>query len=235
MFKRKLRFFLHRWHRRLGLAAALVVILVSITGVMLNHTGSLSLAKHYPQSAFWLWPYPKDANMGFVFDTHVLQQTHQSVLLDGKTISQCEPPLRSAVNVSAPQNQLWVLCQRNLLFFQQGQLVEVIDRSLLGNDVTHLADSDNGLSIQDGDLWYSLDTITMQPLAVVQAPESVPELTRLPDHLQRNHSISWQKIIQDLHSGRFFGKAGVFVVDAAAMILLLLALSGFWIWYSRRR
>lgn len=233
MFKRKLRFFLHRWHRRLGLAAAVLIVMVSITGVLLNHTGSFQLAKHYPQSAFWLWPYAQDANHGIVLDDVVLQQTVDAVLLNDEPILPCEPPLISAV--STEQDTLWLLCRRNILLLQHHQLIEAIEHSLLGANINHLAKTDHEVVIRDGDQWFVLDTLSMQTGNPVSAPLELPKIDVLPAALQRNHSISWQKIMQDLHSGRFFGDVGVFVIDVAAIILLMLALSGFWIWYSRRK
>jgi uncharacterized iron-regulated membrane protein len=42
--------------------------------------------------------------------------------------------------------------------------------------------------------------------------------------------------LQKLHSGEIFGDRGVFLSDAAAVILTLLILSGYWLWlYPKRR
>ena len=38
----------------------------------------------------------------------------------------------------------------------------------------------------------------------------------------------------DAHSGRFFGKYGAYVIDAAAILLLTLAITGIWLWATRR-
>jgi hypothetical protein len=46
--------------------------------------------------------------------------------------------------------------------------------------------------------------------------------------------LHWQRVVQDLHSGRFFGSMGVWVVDLSALLLLVLALSGLWMWGVRR-
>jgi uncharacterized iron-regulated membrane protein len=44
-----------------------------------------------------------------------------------------------------------------------------------------------------------------------------------------------ERVILDLHSGRFFGKLGPWLFDIAALLLILLSLSGAWIWLKRRR
>jgi len=42
-------------------------------------------------------------------------------------------------------------------------------------------------------------------------------------------------VVLDLHSGRIAGRWGVWVVDAAAALMLVLAVSGFVLWVNLRR
>ena len=44
-----------------------------------------------------------------------------------------------------------------------------------------------------------------------------------------------ERLLLDLHSGRFFGRFGPWVMDAAAVLIVLLGVSGTWIWLRRRR
>ncbi|MEJ2095399.1 MAG: hypothetical protein P8X93_09750, partial [Gammaproteobacteria bacterium] len=41
---------LHRWHRRFGIVAALFVVMLVVTGLMLNHTDGLKLDRNYIQN-----------------------------------------------------------------------------------------------------------------------------------------------------------------------------------------
>ncbi len=230
MFKRKLRFFLHRWHRRLGVSAAIIIVLVSITGLMLNHTGQLELAKHYPQSSIWLWPYPAEANVGLTLQDQVIYQTSDAVYLNDQALLSCEPPL---INAAMVNHQLWVLCKQQILLLENGQLIESIDSRLLGNHIENLAHHNEQLLIQQAGIWFGFDDISMMLTQALPAPESITQPSVLDHAQQTNRTISLQKVVLDLHSGRFFGELGVYIVDAAAVILLLLSLSGFWIWYSR--
>jgi hypothetical protein len=50
----------------------------------------------------------------------------------------------------------------------------------------------------------------------------------------RGVGLPLERVMLDLHSGRILGRAGVYLVDAAAILFLLLAMSGIWLW-SRRR
>ncbi len=51
----------------------------------------------------------------------------------------------------------------------------------------------------------------------------------------RCNGLKLERVILDLHSGRIFGQYGIYLMDAAAIALLWLSLSGFWVWSSRRR
>ena len=46
--------------------------------------------------------------------------------------------------------------------------------------------------------------------------------------------ISWERLLLDIHSGRVLGSLGVVLVDLMALLFMLMAASGVWIW-SRRR
>ena len=50
----------------------------------------------------------------------------------------------------------------------------------------------------------------------------------------RGQGLPWERVVLDLHSGRIFGNWGSYVMDAAAIILFILVLSGFYKWYIRR-
>ncbi len=45
--------------------------------------------------------------------------------------------------------------------------------------------------------------------------------------------VTWDRVLLDLHTGRFFGSAGPYVMDAAAILLLVVASSGVYNWFKR--
>ncbi|MBL1432554.1 MAG: hypothetical protein COB94_003805 [Gammaproteobacteria bacterium] len=45
-----------------------------------------------------------------------------------------------------------------------------------------------------------------------------------------SNEISWERMLLDLHSGRVFGRYGIYVMDFAAIGLLVLSCTGLWIW-----
>ncbi|MBN4079035.1 PepSY domain-containing protein, partial [Beggiatoa alba] len=51
----------------------------------------------------------------------------------------------------------------------------------------------------------------------------------------RGRGLTLERTLLDLHSGRILGEWGVWLMDAAAVAMLLLAFSGSWVWWRRRR
>ncbi len=47
--------------------------------------------------------------------------------------------------------------------------------------------------------------------------------------------ITWERWLQDLHGGRFFGPIGEWIMTFASLALFFLALSGIWVWWRLRR
>lgn len=238
--KRRLRFWLYRWHRRSGLAAAVIVILVTLSGLALNHTGDLELDRHYPQSALLLWPYESaiEIRQGILTHDGWLHVIDQQVLLDTQILGDCTQLVGYA---STGDEMLLVCAEQWLLLGKDWSLLEIIDPAFFQLEhIQAVGITEQGLAVQvDLGDWFRLDFETYTRLLLSNdASVSVPyHLNSLPLSFdsERNKTISWQRLLLDIHSGRWFGAYGVWVVDIAALILLFLALSGCWIWFSKKR
>lgn len=58
------------------------------------------------------------------------------------------------------------------------------------------------------------------------------------DDLRRRYGqahLSWERWLQDLHSGRFFGPVGSWLMSLAALAFIVLALTGFIVWLRTTR
>jgi len=61
-----------------------------------------------------------------------------------------------------------------------------------------------------------------------------PALLKSLQNAYRGSGLPMERIMLDLHSGRILGRAGVYIMDAAAIGFLVLAASGVWLWVRRR-
>jgi len=176
-----------RWHNWLGLAAAMFALLLSLTGIALNHKE--------------------------IFFASPAKEPLQGQLTTNPAVA---PPvsLRDALAVGRGQ---WgdVALEKVEFKEENGRLIyKVIAGG--GRELTIDAHSGN---------WQKKDGYRLQK----GAREGAPVETR----------IDWKKLLTDLHTGKIASSFGKLLVDAAAVALILLSLTGLYLWglplWKRRR
>ncbi|HEY9134431.1 MAG TPA: PepSY-associated TM helix domain-containing protein, partial [Pseudomonadales bacterium] len=89
---------------------------------------------------------------------------------------------------------------------------------------------------------YSFDLENLNFLPLPLLPQNIisPLPTTLPSSILArldgkliDHSITWERVLLDLHSGRFFGQAGILFVDLLALMFCMLSITGAWLWLRR--
>jgi hypothetical protein len=233
-FKHVFRAWLWRWHQRLGVAAALAVVVICITGILLNHTSELQLAKSSVQSDWLLKWYglEKQSQQGLTDNAGTYNADEKTLYLNGQYKGSCLGGLVGA----APSGLGTVMACRYEahIFSDSGDLLDTIKPAYgLPIPIESIALCEaNTLVISSAgqDVLFDLESLNIKHKPN-QCLGSYYELTEVT--IESSTALDWQKVIQDLHSGRIFGKLGVYLFDVAAIMLLFLSLSGFWLWYSR--
>ncbi len=237
--RNKWRLALLIWHRRIGIVVALGVVMLAATGILLNHGHRLGLDQR-PLTQRWLLDWygirlpPVTA---YATGHGWLMEAGQRLFLDARPVAPCEA-LSGAVQW---RDWLVAACTSELLLLDlQGQLVERIDPSYgLPVPVTGLALHQQQLYLQQRQQWYraGAELLAFDPAdasySAVPAGQPPPELAAQAQQLAAGGGISWERVLLDFHSGRLFGGAGVWVVDALAALMTVLALSGAWVWLTR--
>jgi hypothetical protein len=235
---------LYMWHRWLGLAAAVFVMVLSITGLLLNHTEELELdSRHVRASGLLDWygirvpagmqSYPLGKNIVTQVGDRLYWNTTQIPLPATRLIGAVD---FSDFAVVAIEGEL-------LLLSDSGELIERLDGAAgVPAGMQAIGISAGGtLAIRAAHGYYQTDhmflewteTDTLQAAwAGASTPE--PELRAALEQAWRGSGLSLERVLLDLHSGRILGSKGVYLMDAAAVLFLVLAASGVWLW-SRRR
>ncbi|MCA6062665.1 PepSY domain-containing protein [Thalassolituus marinus] len=233
-----------KWHRRAGLLLAPVIVMLALTGVMINHSQSWGWYEKPVYSSLLRVLYgipPLTVSRGFaVPERGWVTQSGDDVRLEQTTLLHCPLPLAGALGWS---QGMVLLCDGQLhLYTRDGELIETMsdlpasqevglsaDGALLlaGRGTVWLLDDsrwewqslsvDNAVGAQWA-MWQSLPAADSQRLS-----QSIP----LP-------GISRERVLLDLHSGRLFGDWGVWLVDLSAILMVFLALSGSLTWALRR-
>lgn len=239
-----IRLFLWRWHRRLGLAAALFLVWISISGILLNHTSELGLASKALPANLASTVSPLSTESIYTLESALGQFVLSGgwLRLQNKKIAQCESTLVGAVTL---KEQIWLACSKQVLVFNSmGDLLEVMDQ-FFGVPVpidrigpcsdNPNASSKDSLCIESQTASYRFDNASSTWLA-----QSPPVTWNTPLSARAQLAVvpevhNWQRFMLEAHSGRLFGRWGVLIVDLVGVISLLLAFSGCYVWWSHYR
>lgn len=228
-----------QWHRRIGVVVAVLVILLAVTGVLINHSQQLGW-NQTPVYSAWLaklYGIPQTTvENGFAAGPHWLVQVDSQLMLGARAVAECRAELAGA---AVYQNLIAALCGDTVLLLDaEGQLVESLTlpqpgTALAAQDETlWLRGSQGALRFDEESGGWRLDAT----VAALSWSESRP----LPETLQVEVNadrpvpgLTREQVLLDLHSGRLFGNAGVWVVDIVGILICLLAFSGLLTWFGR--
>jgi hypothetical protein len=235
---------LYIWHRYIGLSAALFVMVLSATGLALNHTDSLHMDSTYVQSELlldWYGIHAPDGLGSYSTDSVIVTAVNERVFRDHQILDDVPVPLVGVIDyldltIIASLDQLTLLNREGELIESMGSAAGVpAGMKAIGitTDGAIAIKAAHGYYLTDENLleWIETDTVEATWSTLSDTP---PELAQTLQASYRGHGLPLERVVLDLHSGRLLGDAGVVLVDAAAILFMLLAISGVWLW-SRRR
>jgi hypothetical protein len=233
---------IYLWHRYTGLCCALLVLVLSVTGMLLQHADALNLPHKYLQNKWLLEWYGISAEpvTSYKIANHWISQAGTSLYLDEQPLKGEYGQLKGAV---ATEFGLIVVQGSELtLFTHDGSLIESLSADNgLPEPIQAITISDGDIIVQGTQRRWKADRsflswqIFQVPVASWVQPATAPfELIETVQNNNRERQINWERVLLDLHSGRLFGRLGPWLMDAAAIGLILLSSSGLWVWAQRR-
>ncbi len=248
--------FLYRWHHRIGISAALLILLLASTGIALNHSDSLSLDQTHMQSDLlldWYGIQAPDNITAYSGGSHWVSQLGRRVYFDEHELSSDNGRLLGAVAL----NDMQVVALENelILLTANGEIIERLhsfEGMPVGNNKGIKNDAQHGIQ-KIGT--YNGAVVLQTAKGIYRSDQAIlnwnqhddttstrwAQSTSLPIKQYqaiaakyRGKGLTLERVLLDLHSGRIFGQWGVWLMDAAAMMLIMLSLSGSWVWWRRR-
>ena len=228
------------WHRYIGLTSALFVILLALTGLLLNHTEDLALDSRHAESGLLLnWYGIKSPDSMITYPAGPITVTEMGTQIYWNTtpIPQAATPLMGAVVahdlvIIGVEGQL-------LLFTPGGELIERLDNTSgvpagvqsLGLDTAGdlVVRTAHGIYRADSSILHWRETADNSIKWTVPAPPA-PALRATLQQAYRGAGLTLERVLLDIHSGRILGSRGIYLVDTAALLFLVLATSGVWLW-----
>ncbi len=233
---------MRRIHRILGATIALFVLMLASTGILLNHTSDLKLDQRYLTWDWLLSHYgvtELQPDAVFLIDNKVISQFGQQLFVDATPVLQESRPLKGGVS----QGETFVLAtdEALLIFTADGEFVEKMTSSsgvpaMIQN--IGLFHGDPVVQTRDG-LWRSdfmleqWEKLSLQGVgwSVAQSmPDSVAEQLQ---HYFHGKGISVERVVLDIHNGHIVGQYGPWLLDGIGALLLILSLTGIWMWAKR--
>ena len=174
-------------------------------------------------------------------DTWISHNGASTLYVQGRELGYCSKPFVGAVLF---EGELVAACGETLLLFTPAaELIESIDIAydlenmptaigtnragvwLRGEEDIYLADLD--------DLTFSLASAAGETILWSLPGRHGEQTQALLEEASFGSGVSWTQMLLDLHSGRFFGKLGTLGMDLVAVVLILLATSGVWVWSTK--
>ncbi|MGH8528301.1 MAG: PepSY domain-containing protein [Nevskiales bacterium] len=236
---------LYSWHRWLGIVSAVFVLLLASTGLALNHTDGWKLNQR--AAPRWLHSYYGMAvpppEQGLTLDGHWFTAYEGWLYYDASAVTQAG----AALGVSRVFDAYVVATDRGMVGVggddhpsaEPGQLIDVLPYEGVSGRPLAFAESPDKYYLEttaglfstplrgDAPQW-SRETGQMPDRAQQQALPA--DLAQTLQHDAQGRALNWERVLLDLHSGRMFGAYGELLMDAAALLFVVLALSGITLW-----
>lgn len=251
-FRSRIMHFVRHWHARLGALAALFFLVLSMSGIALNHTDTLGLAKHQIQTNWlmrWYGFKPMIPSRGYLFKDGYFAASDDRWVMDGyeltgQGMAESKPHLVGAI---AWGNMRAIASESYLYLYQaDGRQVDALSSATLPNTPIErlgvintdtmpqlvLQTAQGHYVTDDGLEWQVLDiTKSSASNQLLWANEqALPKILSASLMKSFSPSLPLERIVLDLHSGRIFGRYGPWLMDIAALALITLSLSGVWIY-----
>lgn len=225
------------------MVSAILILILAITGILINHTQELGLAERYVNSRALLSWYGMSAptdTASYSVGQNWIMQIGDRLFFDEKQIDGHYGKMIGAV---ALQDATAIaLADTLVLLDAQGNIIEQLQTQQgLPRDIDAIGELDGKLVVRGPQAQYGTDKEFMRWQALRSqkvrwaSPAAAPEeLKARIQQLYRNRMLSMEQVIRDLHNGRILGSWGHWLMDAAALAFTVLAASGVWLWWRRR-
>jgi hypothetical protein len=231
-------------HKFTGIAVCVFLIHLSITGIFLNHTEDLGLDEKYTDSPMILALYNismPNKEESFLVDNHFISRFGNQVFLDSQPVFKSEVPIIGAIIF----NQMLIIAIKNelVLLTEDGELIEKLTTAngvpeniqKLGafNSLLFLKTSNQVWESNDeGQEWRVSNSSFNEWSNEVVMPD---EKTQQVESYFLGKGVSLEQFFLDLHNGNIIKGFGKWILDIIAIFLLLISISGVWIWLRKKR
>lgn len=234
---------LHRWS---GMILLLPLLVATITGILLNHTIDLKLNERFASHPWILSRYGME--LKGTPNAYGLDEITYAAHWDGHLFVKDKLiPSPSKLVAAVPLRDGIAVVSENLIhyFGLDGELIETLDSVTIPSTPIKRAGRDSNLrlviEIASAQWTSDAELLNFQSTPPVETVSwSTPTQPSEPQITQWKRSYSGEgiphdRIILDIHSGRFFGAFGKWVWDLLTIGVLILSATGLILFFRNRK
>lgn len=231
-------------HRKIGILICAFLVLLSVTGIFLNHSDDLSLNKHYLN---WPWllkhyglkaPEPKqNFNLGSNSVTNVDGQ----IFYNEVKLFQTSDEIKGAI---LKNNYLYIALSDEIMIFDDAieivmslvnmpATVELIGTNPDDEQIRFLDSNYQSWTYNAADSEWIPDSTKIHDWSQLE-PMSSSQRQRMQDYFL-SKGVTLEQFLLDLHNGAIFKKIGKYLLDAIGVLTFLLSITGILMWGIRKR
>ena len=235
--------FIQKWHKKIGVYTALFVIFLAISGIALNHTEKLKLNTTYIKMDWLLDLYqisPASEPIGYLSSNNWVIQVGERVYFNNKEIINDVNILIGVVNV----NDIYVIAYdgKLVLLTNDAEILESLGSAEgVPSGMKAIGYDNQNIIIQSAHGYYqvNLDILEWNEHEFLEANwSSTSEITKsLKNNVLKQYrgtGLPIERVLLDLHSGRIVGVWGIYLVDLIAVLFIIIAFTGIWMWWYKK-
>ena len=195
-------------HRILGITLVLFVIVLSITGTLLQHADDFNIRQNYVSSSLAknLYNIEPCEVLSYKFENHWISTCNSNLYFNAKKI---------ADNI----NSVTYVYTKNRNYHVQYDNHEII-----------LDENSNILEI------IHIEPKTNFSKKIVLKNNAMPEeQKKIIEEKSIEKTITYERIVVDIHTGRIFGTVGITLVDLVTIGIILLSMTGTITWLRHKK
>ncbi|WNO10176.1 PepSY-associated TM helix domain-containing protein [Teredinibacter sp. KSP-S5-2] len=235
------------WHRRLGIISAAFVVFLSVTGLVLNHSVDAGLDRKHIRNPVILDLYHIEIPAAYSVNLSgkSIVNVAEDLFLDQNLFGSCDGKLVGALTDQALA-LFYIVCESEIQIYSSDmQLVEKISRyDGLSIPIQGIGVIDQLIVVNSQKRFYSasLDDLMWQETQVdaneINWNLPAKKIDKIPESIfqqEFSSGITWERLVLDIHAGRFFGRYAPWIMDVMSVAFLILAITGIYMWLKSGR
>lgn len=230
-------------HRKIEPLIALFILLLTVMGLLLNHSDNLELGKRYLTWDWLLQHYNiahVDPDVVYLLGHRTISQFGSEIFVDAKPVTHVDRLVLGGVML----DNLMVLATDDalILLSHDGDLIERMGGAMgVPPNIQNIGlfrgepvlQTRNGLWRSDFllDQWERISVQGVGWSIALTMPESVEAELASYFHGQ---GVSIERLVSDIRNGRIISVVGRYLADLISIVLIIWSLTALWFWLSRK-